>query len=336
MPLLHDLPDQTLVDPRPHPFATRTPYTWMHSTTGRGRDCQSLDPDVLANKESPLTRSAISVPKGCWLIRTEFSVGTGAAIKHTVLEPMAVLRPFIKNFEVTQYLTELTHTLLPDTSLVACFRLDGMAIRHEARILPAAFLSGLQDRARTLTRLPGSCVLLTVFTEVGAAAFLREPLDLLFNKMMPLDNLLRHTQLEKVHEQLVEAGDHARRKEILERLLLGHLRSDAPDPVAMAAAARIKERHGAVRVRALARGAGLSLSALERRFRKAVGTSPRKFASIVRLRHVLKLRNGDGTLTETAYQAGYSDQAHFIKDFKNFTGLAPQSFFQRFRQSSFC
>ncbi len=31
----------------------------------------------LANKESASTRSAISVPQGCWLIGTEFSVGTG-------------------------------------------------------------------------------------------------------------------------------------------------------------------------------------------------------------------------------------------------------------------
>ena len=118
--------------------------------------------------------------------------------------------------------------------------------------------------------------------------------------------------------------------------MLGQLRSEALDPVATAAAPQVKERHGAVRMEELARGAGLSLSALERRFRKVVGASPRKFASIVRLRHVLQLRNGGGKLTEIAYQAGYSDQAHFIKDFRNFTGLAPKSFFQRFRQSSFC
>src|SRR6516225_8255578 len=49
----------------------------MHSTTGRGRDCQSLHSAVLANKESASTRSAISVPQGWGLIRTEFSVGTG-------------------------------------------------------------------------------------------------------------------------------------------------------------------------------------------------------------------------------------------------------------------
>jgi AraC-like DNA-binding protein len=259
-----------------------------------------------------------------------------AVVKHSVLEPMAALRPFIKRFEVTQYLTERAHTLLPDTSLVACFRLDDLAIRHEAEILPAAFLSGLQDRARTLTRPAGRGVMLTVFTDAGAAAFLREPLDLLFNRMTPLDVLLRRSQLGELHEQLLEARDHADRKEILERHMLSQLRTETPDPVATAAAAQIKERHGAVRMQELARSAGLSLSALERRFRKVVGASPRKFASIVRLRHVLRLRSGGGKLTEIAYQAGYSDQAHFIKDFRNFTGWAPQSFFERFRQSSFC
>jgi len=36
----------------------------------------------LANKESASTRSAISVPQGCWLIGTEFSVGTGRGYKN--------------------------------------------------------------------------------------------------------------------------------------------------------------------------------------------------------------------------------------------------------------
>jgi hypothetical protein len=46
-----DLPDQPFAD-RNRIVSPRTPFTWMHSTTGRGRDCQSLDCDVLANKES--------------------------------------------------------------------------------------------------------------------------------------------------------------------------------------------------------------------------------------------------------------------------------------------
>src|SRR5215469_16684108 len=58
---------------------TRTPCTWMYSTTRRSRDSQSLDSDVLANKKGASTRSAISVPQGCGVIQTEFSVGTAQA-----------------------------------------------------------------------------------------------------------------------------------------------------------------------------------------------------------------------------------------------------------------
>jgi len=74
MPLLLDLRDQTFLI-KLDSFATRTPCTEMHSTHGRGRNSQPLDSDVLANKDSASTRSAISVPQGCGLIRTEFSVG---------------------------------------------------------------------------------------------------------------------------------------------------------------------------------------------------------------------------------------------------------------------
>jgi AraC-like DNA-binding protein len=72
---------------------------------------------------------------------------------------------------------------------------------------------------------------------------------------------------------------------------------------------------------------GLSQSALERRFRREVGASPKKCAALVRLRHVVRLRRAGVSLTDIAHAAGYADQPHFIKDFKRFTGQAPESFF---------
>jgi AraC-like DNA-binding protein len=73
-----------------------------------------------------------------------------AVIAHTVLEPMAVLRPFIKRFEVTRYLTERTHTLLPDTSLVA-FKEKHGAVRMEELARGAGLsLSALEKRFRKM------------------------------------------------------------------------------------------------------------------------------------------------------------------------------------------
>jgi methylphosphotriester-DNA--protein-cysteine methyltransferase len=71
----------------------------------------------------------------------------------------------------------------------------------------------------------------------------------------------------------------------------------------------------------------ISQSALEKRFRQAVGASPKKFASIVRLKSVIKQYDGANSLTALGYEAGFYDQAHFIKEFKAFTGDTPEKFF---------
>ena len=55
-----------------------------------------------------------------------------------------------------------------------------------------------------------------------------------------------------------------------------------------------------MRIDDLARRAGFSQSALERRFRREVGPSPKKFAGIVRLRNVVRLRRTGASFTEIA------------------------------------
>jgi AraC-like DNA-binding protein len=39
-------------------------------------------------------------------------------------------------------------------------------------------------------------------------------------------------------------------------------------------------------------------------------------------------------LTSLAYENGYYDQAHFIKDFNEFTGVSPKEFYARHLQMS--
>jgi transcriptional regulator GlxA family with amidase domain len=87
---------------------------------------------------------------------------------------------------------------------------------------------------------------------------------------------------------------------------------------------------GANRIDELTRYIGLSQSALERRFRRIVGVSPKKFAFLVRLRNAVQLRVAGTNLTTVAHDAGYFDQSHFIKDFRRATtGSAPTAFFRQ-------
>jgi AraC-like DNA-binding protein len=238
--------------------------------------------------------------------------------------PSPALRPFVKQILVTETVSESTQTLLPDTGLVMAFRLGGSAHMQDGLVLPDVAVTGLRDSARTITRSGNARIVLARFTETGGAGFLRQPVDRLFNSILPLESMVPHSRLNRLREQLAEPHTVA----TLETFLIERLNGYTPDSVVSAATLLTQQARGAVRVLDLASMLGLSQSALERRFRAVVGTTPKKFASLVRLKHVLRLgAESRGRLTDLAYAAGYSDQAHFTKDFKKFTSSTPEMFF---------
>src|SRR5215510_16048378 len=254
---------------------------------------------------------------------------TADVAKVYVQAPCEALRPFVKRFLVIEFSSAHKDSHLPDTGLVAAFRYKGDLALDGGNKAPQAAVTGLWDTRRSHDHGRDSAVVLTAFTATGAAAFLRHPLDEFFNATVAMDGLLGiPTDLNRVNEQLAEARRHAHRIQLIENFLIARARNTRPDPFVSAVVSWIEETRAMARIEELARRVGLSQSALERRFRRVVGASPKKFASIVRLRQVLHLRSKGADFTSIAHAAGYYDQSHFIKDFKRFSGLAPESFFQ--------
>jgi len=247
-----------------------------------------------------------------------------------VQTPCEALRPFVKRFLVVESTVAHRDTHLPDTGLVAAFGFRGDCRLNGGAQAPRAAITGLWDSVRTHAHSRDHAVVIVAFTATGAAALLRPPLEEFANATTDLDAVLdRPARLDRLHEQLAEAANHAQRIRLVEELLLAHVGKARPDPLVAAAVALIERTQAMMRIEELARRIGLSQSALERRFRRLVGASPRRFASLVRLQKVVRLREAGADLTTIAHAAGYCDQPHFIKDFKRFTGLAPSSFFAR-------
>jgi AraC-like DNA-binding protein len=72
---------------------------------------------------------------------------------------------------------------------------------------------------------------------------------------------------------------------------------------------------------------GISSRYLQKLFIQFTGLSPKLYFKINRFQRSLVMAGAkDQTLTSIAYQSGYFDQSHFIRDFKLFTGLPPSSF----------
>ena len=60
-----------------------------------------------------------------------------------------------------------------------------------------------------------------------------------------------------------------------------------------------------------------------------IGLSPKQLSKVIRLQATLKILSTQNAenLTTIAYECNYYDQAHFIKDFKEFTGMSPKQFY---------
>lgn len=76
---------------------------------------------------------------------------------------------------------------------------------------------------------------------------------------------------------------------------------------------------------------GISPRQLQRLFKYYIGDTPKTFSKVVQFQNILRAKPSNQSLKENKlfYDVGYYDQAHFIKDFKNFYGVTPSVAFKR-------
>ena len=104
-----------------------------------------------------------------------------------------------------------------------------------------------------------------------------------------------------------------------------------PDQLVMQAIHQIHATEGTMPVQSLLQLLKVNERTLERKFKNHTGISPKYYSGIVRVNSSakkLQRKQQVSTLTHLAYDANYCDQAHFIRDFKKFTGITPQQYQQ--------
>lgn len=251
-------------------------------------------------------------------------------MKYEAYIPCDLLKPFIKSFIISESDEAATYKVLPDTGLVIGFQYQGRLFRLEKEKefpLSTSGITGLGDAFRTFRNLPHTGTVLVLFREGGAAHFFKQPVHELFRESVSLDSFMLRSELLVLEEQLAEATTDAARITVTESFLLGRLRHTQPDQLVQAALHLLHQHKGNIRIGILAAQLCTSQSPLEKRFRQVVGTTPKKFAAIIRMKWALQHYQPQQSLTSLGYEAGFYDQAHFIREFKNFTGQTPEGYF---------
>lgn len=141
-------------------------------------------------------------------------------------------------------------------------------------------------------------------------------------------------------DKILNAADNSGRISLLTDFLLSRLKdAQIKDKGIEHGVKQILRSNGNTRIEAIAGTIGISNRQLERKFTNHVGMSPKMFSRICRFQNSMKAAeihmadNSNLSLTKLAYDCGYSDQSHFIREFREFSGMNPRDYFHNIPDS---
>ncbi len=132
-------------------------------------------------------------------------------------------------------------------------------------------------------------------------------------------------EMNRINEKLQEAGELERGKEVVENFLLDQLtqiRGILPVDFALRL---LMNNNGHMTIEKVASLSCLSIKQFERKCQERIGMNPKTYARILRFSKAYRLHEAlpEISWTKIAYEAGYFDQMHMIRDFRVFAGANP-------------
>jgi AraC-like DNA-binding protein len=167
------------------------------------------------------------------------------------------------------------------------------------------------------------------FKPWGIAPFVDVPAAELADRWVPVDAVWQRS-IDRIRNRAGEAASAAQALQVLEEELLCRLAETPPRGLDLVryAGGRLEASYGAVSVTELSDAAGVRGNYLASQFKTHVGVTPKKVARIYRFARLIVGVDAERPVdwADLAFAAGYFDQAHFSKEFKDFTGHTPTEY----------
>jgi AraC-like DNA-binding protein len=189
-------------------------------------------------------------------------------------------------------------------------------------------LSGPRSEYSILETAHAARVIGVHFRPGGAFPFLGLPAGELHNQDVPLD-VVWGSRAQELRERILAAPGAAAQLRVLERALLDSLSGRS---LHRAVTFALREFQTVPHVRSVTdvtEAVGLSQRRFIDRFRDEVGLTPKLFCRVRRFQEVVRRVHDRREVdwADVALACGYFDQAHFIHDFRAFSGLSPSAYF---------
>jgi AraC-like DNA-binding protein len=205
------------------------------------------------------------------------------------------------------------HRVLPDGCLDVIFDLG---------LSPGISIVGTMTTATEVPLIPGMNLFGIRFRPGGALPWLRVPADALTDTSADPRDCALHPPAWLLDSFMTNTSLDSRVRSTTRWLLSVASLDGVKVSVYVAARMLAKEAQS---VSAAARHLGMSERTLQRSFQRDVGITPVEYRRIARLRRLLaRLSVSEVSLADAAVDAGYYDQPHLDRDFRQLVGCAPR------------
>ena len=205
---------------------------------------------------------------------------------------------------------------------------------QEIQVCRYAWVSGVRTEPITIPSGKGSRMLIVAFKRGRAFPFYPFPMSELTNTVAATD-LIFGRKFHDVREQLLSATSTERMFQLVESFLLKQagtaLQEDTPTRCIAYAVSSMIKNPTARRLDQLSDEIGYSQKHFIHLFTQQMGVSPKQYLRIMRFQKVITAIENSESIrwSKIALESGYYDQAHFIHDFKLFSGFTPNEYMQR-------
>lgn len=243
--------------------------------------------------------------------------------------PCAALRPWVCAIWSSDAAGPPSHArewVLPNGQIHLAIRLNARVLRlfdnsgAEARGIADAVVAGPHDKAylKEVSETGPSC---GVLLRPGAArALLGVAPESLRNRHVALDALWG-TRARELVERINLAATSCERVACLQRALVARLQPvHALHPQVAQALRGLAQ---GARIERLARDAGYSPRRFTTLFDQCIGLPPKRYARLQRFAGTLPAAAADVPWIEIALASGYSDQAHYAREFRAMAQMSP-------------
>ncbi|MFC1974841.1 DUF6597 domain-containing transcriptional factor [Chloroflexota bacterium] len=245
--------------------------------------------------------------------------------------PRKHLQPFIEGIwiqessDVSNLASYRPTRVLPTASVEVTFFYTDPFVEvseNETILLPRCLITGQKTRFKEYLATGKTGIIIVRFTPWGARPFLHLPLHELIDSNLDLSLVVSPKAVEILENQLRDSTSLPQKICLIQDFLAGLFIEKYTDELTMWSAHEMARLNGSPLISHIAQTYNLSTRQFERRFKNAIGISPKKFSSIIRFQKAINSQDWNEALMD----CNFYDQAHYIKAFKSFSGFTPITF----------